>query len=215
MLQRISKRFTDICVVAASGPSLTHDVADGLRGRPVVAISDAWRLVPFADVLYAPDAEWWDYHKGCRDFGGERWSSHSLPNNDKLEAAERHGLSLVRGIEGEGFSLDPKRIHYGSNAGFQGINLAIHMLGGRGRVILVGFDMRVVCGRHHFFVEHPPAIQPVAATDDKYRRWFHEFKRAAQLCPPAIEIINATPDSALPYFRMMPLRDAVRLSETV
>ena len=59
--------------------------------------------------------------------------------------AERYGVKLVRGIEGEGFCCDPSRIYYGSNSGFQAINLAIHMLR-KGRIVLVGFGAGLTWG---------------------------------------------------------------------
>lgn len=213
MFQRISCRFTDLCVVAASGPSLTHAVAAACHGIPVVAVNDAWRLFPDADVLYGGDAAWWGYHGGCREFRGERWSSHGgLPSNDKLACAERHGLKLVRGSDGERFSFHPSRIHLGKNSGFQAINLAIHMLGGRGRIVLVGFDMRVADGRRHFFGDHPGEMNRASS----YDRWLRAFDEAAQALPDGLEILNATPQSALRSFPEVELTQALSIKrETV
>lgn len=205
MLQRISKRWHRLCVVAAPGPSLTEATADRCAGLPTIAVNDAWRRVPFAEVLYAADAQWWDHHDGCRDFDGERWSTHGLPNNDKRPQAERYGLSLVRGDEGEGFSLDPVRLHYGSNSGFQAINLALHMLGGEGTILLIGFDMRVVEGRRHFFGNHPPAMH----RETDYGTWFAEFDMASQRLPATLRVINCTPGSALPSFPRQDLEAAL------
>src|SRR5512139_1237105 len=72
MLQTIKTCWSDFCIVAASGPSLTPKVADACKGFHVVAVNDAYRLFPDADVLYACDPKWWDVHKGVRKFAGER-----------------------------------------------------------------------------------------------------------------------------------------------
>lgn len=209
MLQRISKRWTGFCIVAAPGPSLTEDVAQACKGFPVVAVNDAWRRIPWAEVLYACDRSWWDYHQGCPGFVGEKWSSHGNAMHDnKLDVAERFGINLVAGKDEEGFSLDPALIHYGSNSGFQAVNVALHLLGRprRGRIALVGFDMRMVDGKRHFFGEHPPGLRQ---TQDGYQKWPLKFARAAEMLPFGIEIVNCTPGSALTCFKAMDLRDAL------
>lgn len=208
-LQKISCRFSNLCIVAASGPSLTAEVARACAGHPVVAVNDAYLLFPEADVLYAADGSWWEHHNGCPDFKGERWSSHgNAQRNDKRAIADRFGLNVVKGIEGEGFCLDPDAIHYGDNSGFQADNLAGHMLGWRGRIVMVGFDMRIVEGRRHFFGEHPRGLR---STDKGYADWPKLFAKAAKSLPPDIEIVNCTPGSALTCFPMMDLAAALQL----
>jgi hypothetical protein len=192
--------------VAASGPSLTTEIADRCRGQHVIAINDAWRRLPFADVLYACDEAWWDIHKGASAFRGQRWSSHgSADHDDKRACADRYALNLVAGAEREGFSLDPARIHYGSNSGFQGINLGI-LFGARPvEILLVGFDMRAPDGQTHFFGPHPSGLR----NDKNYGRFIPAFNVAARKLPPDIKIINCTPGSALACFPKADLNDAL------
>jgi len=163
-----------------------------------MAVGDAYRLFPAAHWLYHCDAAWWDVHHGCPDFTGEKWSSTG-DGNDKTAAAKRHGLKLIAGRHREGFCLAPGIIHYGSNSGFQAINLALQF--GCRRLVLVGFDMT----RGHFFGEHP---QPLIRNND-YRRFVPHFKRAAEMLPQGTEIINATPGSALTCFPYRPLSEMV------
>jgi hypothetical protein len=158
----------------------------------VIAVSDAWRLMPWADALYSCDGHWWDLHTPA--FAGEKWSSHHAPGNDKLAAAERHGLTLVRGQASKGFSVDPACIHYGSNSGFQAVNLAL--LFGVVRIILVGFDMRLVAGRSHFFGDHPAGLRRTSS----HQNFIRAFEVAAASLPGGIEICNATRESALRCF---------------
>jgi hypothetical protein len=189
-------------VVAATGPSLTEAVAERCRGSRVLAVNDAYRRLPWAEVLYACDQEWWNVHQGCPDFAGEKWSSHEAGTNDKLATAERYGLRLVQGRDGEGFSLDPSVIHYGSNGGFQALNLALLM--GAKRVLLVGFDMHATNGRH-FFGDHPEPLSNYV----RYETLVPYFRRAAALLPRGIEIVNCTPGSALDCFPAARLEDVV------
>lgn len=181
---------------------MTPEVAEKCRqsGLPIIAINDAYKLLPSADILYACDEKWWDVHSGCPEFFGEKWSCHgSCKHNDKFDCAERYGLNLVQGEDREGFSLDPSRIHYGSNSGFQAINLALHF--GAKLIILVGFNM----GGSHFFGDHPKEL----INNRDYARFIPAFERAAKLLPKDISIINCTPRSVLRCFPMMELNDAL------
>lgn len=213
MLRKISPCFTDFCIVAATGPSLTPDVAQACRGFDVVAVNDAHQLLPFARVLYACDNRWWLHHEGAPDFAGEKWSSHGCQNeNNKIETAKKYGLNLIKGLVGEGFSADPSRIHYGSNSGFQAVNLAMHFMGHRGRIALVGFDMRAPDGKRHFFGDHPAPLHRAkdASELNRYFKGFtKEFDRAAKLLRPGIEIVNCTPGSALECFPKARLEDVL------
>lgn len=193
------------CIVAASGPSLTAETAEAVAasGLPVLAVNDAYKRLPQADILYACDAAWWRERFGARDFAGERWSSIGRPgrfrHNDKSKEQRLHDLRLVFGADGTGFSFDPETIHYGSNSGFQGVNLALLL--GASVVILVGFDMR----GSHFFGAHK---QPLRNTSS-YANFIRAFDLAAKKLPSDRRIINATPGSALGCFPRMDLHDAL------
>ena len=198
------------CIVAAPGPSLTAEVvrkvrmARWLKQWRVIAVQDAYRVMPFADAMYGCDHRWWDVHKGAVEFGGERWTSHEDgedSGNDKTEIAARYGLRCVRGAEAAGFSTDPSVIHYGANSGFQAVNLAMHK--GASRIVLVGFDMRAVGDKTHFFGDHPAPLHN--RTD--YRLFIERFREAAKTC--RTPIINCTPGSALDAFPAMDLDAAL------
>lgn len=203
MLETLKPRWS-WCIVAATGPSLTPPVAARCAGHPLVAVNDAYRLFPAADVLYACDPDWWELHQGCPGFIGEKWTSHESVHNEKLGIARQFGLHLVAGRDGEGFSLDPSAIHYGSNSGYQAINLALLM--GARRILLVGFDMHSRGGRH-FFGDHPEPLSNWM----QFESLVPTFRRAARLLPPTIEIINCTPGSALDCFSILPLEEALCL----
>lgn len=166
-------------------------------------MNDAWRLLPSADVLYACDAEWWRVNEGCRFFDGERWSSHGdATRDDKRPAAEEFDLNLVRGRDGLGFCEEEGIIHYAENSGFQAVNLALHFLGWRGVVALVGFNMMPVGGKSHFFGEHR---HPLRRTSRGYGIWLRMFEAASRMLPDGVRIVNCTEPSALTCFPRAPL----------
>jgi hypothetical protein len=209
--QRISRRWPDeLVVVAATGPSLTQEQADLCRGHRVVAVNDAYKLFPFADVLYACDGVWWKHHKGCPEFAGEKWSSHGKTRcNDKREVAEKFGLELVHGQDGRGFSFDPERIHYAGNSGFQAVNLAL--LFGGNPIVLVGFDMRTRGKQRHFFGDHQGGL----SNSGDPARWVRHYEVAAGRLPEHVRVINATPGSAVKCFPMMELSEALKYGRDI
>jgi hypothetical protein len=202
LLERVEPRWQgECCIVAAPGPSLTPEIAEACRGDRVISVNDAYRRLPFADVLYACDAKWWNVHGDCKGFAGEKWSSHDGQGNKKLKEAELYSLKLVCGESRKGFSLDPGRIHYGGNGGFQAVNLAI--LFGARRIVLVGFDMH----GSHFFGPHPGPLRNTR----NFEKFINSFGEAARMLPAHIRIVNATPGSALkcfPFVDLVPTREA-------
>lgn len=200
------------CIVVGSGPSLTVPVVHKIRmarwlsGWNVIVVNDAYRLLPRADVLYASDFGWWVVHEGAKSFEGEKWSSHSHTSafcDDKREFAGKYGLNLVQAFPGKDFSRSQNGISYGETAhsGFQAVNLAL--LFGASLVVLCGFDY----GGSHFFGDHPETLrQP---TDEQYL----ELARAFDTVTTDIEILNATPSSALKRFPMVDLDEALRRND--
>lgn len=207
-LRTIEPRWrNELCIVIATGPSLTIEVAEYIaqhrNGNRCIAINSAYERAAHADICYACDAKWWIAYRGAEGFAGERWSSHHPTGDRKIEVAERYGINLVAGYRQNSFSMKPDTIHYGSNSGFQAVNLAI-LLGAK-PIILVGFDMRKVDGKRHYFGDYKFGLR----NGDLYQSWAQIFETAAKSLPPEVQIINATPGSALTCFPMRRLEDVL------
>lgn len=207
-------------VIVASGPSLTEaDVALARAwrrawGGRAIAVNDAWRLWPDADVLYACDHDWWNVHAtAVQDSAAEKWTQDR-------QAAARHGLRRVLGWTDFAtaigiakpdcgprweLSTDARYIGFGGNSGFQALNLAVHF--GAARLVLLGFDMGLAPdGRRHFFGEHPDRLR----RDSPYPRFIEAFERAAPVLEAMeIDVINASPRTALTCFRRLALAEAL------
>lgn len=192
-------------IVAATGSSLTEEVAEKCRDWPVIAVNDAYRLFPYARALYAADAQWWQLHDGCPTFAGEKWITVN-PNCATLNipAAKRYGLQVIDSERHKpGFCFESGQIHLGGNSGFQAVNLAFQK--GAKTAVLVGFDMQ----GSHFFGDHPPMARRQPKSAKGFPRWIRQFSLARDMLPPGISIINATPNSALTCFPMMDLDEAL------
>ncbi len=192
------------CIVAASGPSLNGEVAGQcLRARDsgfrIIAVSDAYRLLPFADILYAADIAWWRVHKGCPEFCGEKWTSYQQGQaRDNV-----FSLNYVRVRLSGDFSTDPSELH-GFYSGFQALNMALLMKAKP--IILVGFNMKPVNGQRHFFGDHPKPLDNSA----NFEAWIPSLEEAVRKMPEDADVVNATPDSAVSCFRALRLEEALR-----
>lgn len=175
-----------ICI--ASGPSLTEDDLELCRKseRIVYIVNDVHNLAPWADILYAADADWWDYHEGVTKFKGQRWG------NDP-RCCKRWGLNLVTGTSKKVFATE-EPIAYGGNSGFQIINLAyIH---GHRDIWLLGYDMGYE-DKKHFFGEHPQKINRTS----NYKDWIERFNKAKPIMDElGLRVTNMTRKTNLDTF---------------
>lgn len=183
-----------IVVCVASGHSLTKEDVEYCKGKAkVYIVNDGYKLAPWADLLYAADTDWWEYHKGVKSFKGEKWTvSH--------EAALKYGINRIDYKPREKWSNNPEYIATGGNSGFQVVNLA--ELHGAKKIILLGYDMGFT-KKKHWFGDHDSKIN--RASD--YKKWIKNFETAK----PYIKsnIVNCTPYSNLRCFKMARLRDVL------
>lgn len=191
-----------IVVCIGGGPSLTPDDVATVRGRThVIAINDAYRLAPWADVLYAADAIWWRKHAGAPAFTG------SLKYTLQADARRWPGVQVLRNTGQHGLEHDPRGLKTGRNSGYQAINLAKHL--GARRILLLGYDMRSGGrGRSHWFGDHPWQ----GANSSPYHSFIKCFERLAEpLKAAGLEVINCSRDTALDVFPKMSLVEALAL----
>lgn len=203
---------TVACV--APGPSLVRaDVAQLLGRVPIIAINDAWGLVPEADVLYSSDEYWFPRHKGVPAFAGRKYAV--LPNGNAYNPFEAYpAIEVLRNTGFEGLEIDPTGLRTGKNSGYAAINLAVHF--GAARVLLLGYDMRLGPREREFPFRRRPHFDEsrtsLRAWHFSYWRPFYETIRAP-LAAAGIEVLNCTPRSALTVFPHVPLETALAAIE--
>jgi hypothetical protein len=136
-----------VCI--GGGPSLTPEDVDYCRGKArVIAINDAFKLAPWADVLYACDGQWWGWHKGVPDFKGLKYGITLKPHQRDF------GVGILKQTADFGLEKNPSGLRTGKNSGYQAMNLAVHL--GARTIILLGYDMQVGPNKEtHWFGDHP------------------------------------------------------------
>jgi hypothetical protein len=211
---------TVVCV--ASGPSLVAEDVEYVRGKAtVIAINDAVRLAPWADVVYSSDKLWLmrncktlQAHPGIKvkvHAGMEKPTARPVDGKHCPGCRLRlpangicwcDGMVTLRNAGPRGLSLNPTAIVTGDNSGTAAINVAVHL--GPTRILLLGYDMGTHHGRRHFFDTEP---QSCSSPFDKFR------KLTATMVEPlkaaGIEVINCSRRTALECFPVMPLREAL------
>lgn len=183
------------CLIVASGPSASAAAVGRFGSLPTIAVNDAWRISPSAWITYAADFEWWNTyspavragHPGRRATCDARCKTLLRPADHELEfyaVEKRQGLSKQKGILAAGGEL--------GFSGAQAINLAY--LEGFRTLILLGFDMGA---KTHFFGDHPPGLN----RDTPWAMMIKGFCGMAKaLSDEGVRVINASPDSAIPYW---------------
>lgn len=102
----------------------------------------------------------------------------------------------------------PSHIGSGKNSGFQALNIAVQF--GARRIVLVGYDMTLDRGAHwHANHKGTSLSNPRPAN---VARWREMLDRQAKLLKRlGVEVVNASPMSALTAFPKMSLQDALEV----
>jgi hypothetical protein len=190
---------TAVCL--GGGPSLTRADVEACRGRArIIAINDAIRLAPWADVLYAADARWWITHQDTKLFAGLKFGLQPCIG--------RPDVTVLRHTGRLGLESDPSGLRTGGNSGYQAIQVAVHL--GASTILLLGYDLRYAQGRAHWFGSHPSPLND--PSESQLVTWRSHFATlVAPLAELGITVINCTPGTALTCFPRGSLRDALAI----
>ncbi len=180
---RVEKLWPNSTIVClASGPSLTQADVDYCRGRArVVCVNDTVQLAPWADVLFAADASWWNKNRGVPAFTGLKYSINR-------QTIAWPGVQVLRNTGPVGLERDPSGLKTGLNSGFQSLGICYHL--GAKSIALLGFDFH---GKHF---DGKPAKLPSV-----YAAWIKAFGTIVEpLKAAGVSVVNCSPSSALPWF---------------
>lgn len=182
------------CVaIIASGPSVSKEQVELLRDRiHVIAIKNNVELVPWAEVVYGCDGPWWKHHNGLPNYSGIK-----LCHDGGM--CTRFGLHKVEIKHIDKLLTDePGTIGSGGNSGFQAINIAAQF--GATGILLIGYDMQAN-GKVHWYGRN--IIKGMNNPgESNFKRWKLGFDAVAPtLSNLGIDVVNASPQSALKCFR--------------
>jgi hypothetical protein len=192
--------------VLGNGPSLRETRLEGLRARRTVAVNSAALLAPWAQVVFFGDARWWWLNRGwAAGLPGLKVTlSRFWVDADGVRREEPvtdvPGVYVMRQKGMNGLCMAPDALTWNLSSGGSAIDLAVHL--GARRVVLVGFDMR--CGEDG----RRNAVPNANKCSCKWESMNVEgmWRRMAEAAMDrGVEIVNATPGSALRTFPMVDL----------
>jgi hypothetical protein len=168
----------------------------------VIAVNDAYLIAPWAEVLYFSDARWHEWHRERAEFKAFAGQKVSIEGTGaRVDDADVYMLHV--GYPDRGLSRDPGALATGGNSGYQAIGLAV--LAGVERIVLLGFDMKAVGDRHNWHTGRP--VKPHRSVYPLMLRAFGTLPRP--LAALGVEVLNATPDSALDCFPRVALESVL------
>lgn len=140
-------------------------------------------MAPWADAVFAIDKAWWDTYINSvyQNFEGMKIIGNPCPTGYNLTSVTNLGCH--------------------GNSGIGAIALAI--LGGAEKVILLGYDCKVTNGKTHWHGKHPSHLAD-ARRIDEWPALFEQFARNV-----TIPVVNATVDTALKAFPRVKLEDVL------
>jgi hypothetical protein len=199
------------CVILAGGPSLPTDIGQRLSSKTrVIAINDSWRLFPQADALYFGDATWWHNQQAMnpRTLDG-RLSFHDMIYKGFwvtiANFSEHPQVHCLWSTTAQGLEKNPVALATGANSGYAAINLA-YLYGAR-RIVLLGYDMKCAGARTHW---HNGPRERAGVFQVALNSFLYHFESLVEpLKKEGVEVINATPDSALTCWPYLPLEEAL------
>jgi hypothetical protein len=201
-VHRLFPGSTVVCL--GTGPSLRAEDVSYCRGRAkLLAVKDAYRLAPDADVLYSGEIRWWRY-----------WAQHdpdglaAIPLRYSVDGQAHPWATILQNSGIDGLETDPSGLRTGENSGYQAVGLAVHL--GASKIVLLGYDFMANNGKLHFFGNHPYQTVPTGQLAHAFHRFMAHF---ATLVEPLkrmnIAIVNATRETALTCFPQMSLAEAL------
>lgn len=190
--------------LVGGGPSINEvpeSVWRSMLHRNVIAVNNAYRLVPNALVLYWNDRKWYKWN---RDDLGRHTGKYKVTRRNP-STYQGTSIRVLDFRPKSDWSEDPQSVA-GVDSGLAALNLA-YLMGAR-RIFLVGFDMQQTGGRNNWHGFHQ-------RDDTTTARYTHTFipgwqKAARELRRKGSPVVyNCGPVSALDCFERMDLSQAI------
>jgi len=190
-------------VIVAGGPSLSDEQLRHVEFRQefkhchVIAVNNTFERAPFANACYFGD------FTAIKHYFPKLRHMHTEWVTADGAAAERFKMTRLKPTDVTG--LCRQRVHMNGNSGAQAISVAACW--GASRILLLGFDMKLgPNGEKHHFGDHPSNLVQAMLFDE----WIGKLAIVASDAKAlGIEIINCTPESALPHFPMADIREVL------
>jgi hypothetical protein len=221
------------CWILGGGPSLTgqfdipEEVVQGvlrkelpltayspymaaIHDKHVIGVNMAFKIGNWIDMVFWGDKKWYLNNRvEVASFKGLKVTCHPYFANGRFDGENIKCITKDNN-KPKGISRNPTAAAWNSNSGAAAISVAVHM--GVARIILVGFDMKLDADfKQHWHSEYGAMNRKDAAPRslpfNRHLTGFPHIARDARTM--GVTIINACPDSAIPDFPKMSVKDVL------
>jgi hypothetical protein len=170
-------------IVLAPGQSLAADVVDRVRGiAPVIAVTEAFKIAPWCEVLVANDRSWWAARPEAKELPCTKYSTRRIEGVEQIESN-----ATITG---------------GSSSGVLALWVAMTL--GAKRILMLGFDNKGT----HFNGPYEGKLQNTQPV--RFAVFECQFRELAVLLKKSgVDVVNCTPGTALKAFRTAPLDEGL------
>jgi len=187
--------------IIGGGPSLKDQDLSPLQDQRTIGVNVAFRYYPWVDVVYFGDCSLYSAirkdlleYKGLKISSCGRVPDHGWPGVKRVTRGKPSGLESSR----------RDRISWNGNSGSSAINIAFWF--GVKRIVLLGFDMRIVDKNKNFHSDYGYE-DPLHHPFKRYLRHFDKIAEDAKAL--GIEILNCSPVSLIEQFQKVKLEDTL------
>jgi hypothetical protein len=186
-IPKIWDRSTTVYIIGG-GPSVNSLDLTKIHDKHVIGVNDAYQFGDWVDFTLFGDFPWFSKHK--KDL--LQYKGIVCSCNDKTKSIQ--WVRTSRRLR-DGLSEKPDAVCWCGNSGASAVNLGTLL--GAGRIVLLGFDMGTDDkGNANWHKPFNPA--PNTKVYPKFIRNFKSLSEQAE--KQGIKILNANPNSNLPYF---------------
>lgn len=188
--------------IIGGGPSLRDMDLAPLRNKRVIGVNQAFRNYPWVDLSYFGDCQF----RGLAPI--DEWPGLKITSCARVPPLGKGWPGIRRVGRSKSYGIETKKegfIAWNGNSGGSAINIAYWL--GAVRVVLLGFDMQRLDIGHNWHDYYP-------ARDDKFDPYKNHMRCWPFIANDAkivgLEIINATPGSAITSFKYKPLEQVLK-----
>lgn len=180
-------------------PLIIGEFLSPIRDDLVIAVNEAWRVADWVDITFWGDCRW-----GKRAILKKEFLDHPSLKVTCCHIPENVPAGAI--MLGRTKQVEPRLdfVYWSSNAGASALVLGACLAR---QVILLGFDMKRKGPDNNWHRYHGQS--PKTSAYLTYKQDFYEIEDALQKWPWPVDVINATPKSALHAFRSVDYKDLI------
>ena len=190
--------------ILGGGVSLLREDLNLIKNKFIIGVNSAFKLGKWVDVCYFGDCRFYTWNKEELDEFSK--TNLVITTCDVLGLNEHKYIKVLRKSQAtkeNPIDWRPDYLAWHSNSGASALALACKL--GVKKIILIGFDMKVVDGKHNWHNYHK--VTPSNTVYNRFKIHFEWIKEEAD--KKGIEIFNTCLDSALDVFPKISLEKLV------